>query len=174
MKLSYLLTILLLYSLNASAKLQTKFFNCSFGDSKEQVANKMRINGYTPIKGNEGLHYISLSFGGVNGWTVSFEYKNYRFYRIEFVKDDTSKYPILTDISRKIAAKYPQYVIEDFVDYYPNDFFRFDGGCKISDGQVTCYMYANRIRLPNNTWEYMSNLVYEKSGNGRFSSADEL
>ena len=150
MKLSYLLTILLLYSLNASAKLQTKFFNCSFGDSKEQVANKMRINGYTPIKGNEGLHYIGLSFGGVNGWTVSFEYKNYRFYRIEFVKDDTSKYPILTDISRKIAAKYPQYVIEDFVDCYPNDFFRFDGGCKISDGQVTCYMYANRIRLPNN------------------------
>ena len=126
------------------------------------------------LKENEGLHYIGLSFGGVNGWTVSFEYKNYRFYRIEFVKDDTSKYPILTDISRKIAAKYPQYVIEDFVDYYPNDFFRFDGGCKISDGQVTCYMYANRIRLPNNTWEYMSNLVYEKSGNGRFSSADEL
>ena len=126
------------------------------------------------LKENEGLHYIGLSFGGVNGWTVSFEYKNYRFYRIEFVKDDTSKYPILTDISRKIAAKYPQYVIEDFVDYYPNDFFRFDGGCKISDGQVTCYMYANRIRLPNNTWEYMSNLVYDKSGNGRFSSADEL
>ena len=126
------------------------------------------------LKENEGLHYIGLSFGGVNGWTVSFEYKNYRFYRIEFVKDDTSKYPILTDISRKIAAKYPQYVIEDFVDYYPNDFFRFDGGCKISDGQVTCYMYANRIRLPNNTWEYMSNLVYEKSGNGRFSSADDL
>ena len=126
------------------------------------------------LKENEGLHYIGLSFGGVNGWTVSFEYKNYRFYRIEFVKDDTSKYPILTDISRKIAAKHPQYVIEDFVDYYPNDFFRFDGGCKISDGQVTCYMYANRIRLPNNTWEYMSNLVYEKSGNGRFSSADEL
>ena len=134
----------------------------------------MRINGYMPTKGNEGLHYIGLSFGGVNGWTVSFEYKNYRFYRIKFVKDDTSKYPILTDISRKIAAKYPQYVIEDFVDYYPDDFFRFDGGCKISDGQVTCYMYANRIRLPNNTWEYMSNLVYEKSGNGRFSSADEL
>ena len=126
------------------------------------------------LKENEGLHYIGLSFGGVNGWTVSFEYKNYRFYRIKFVKDDTSKYPILTDISRKIAAKYPQYVIEDFVDYYPNDFFRFDGGCKISDGQVTCYMYANRIRLPNNTWEYMSNLVYEKSGNGRFSSTDEL
>lgn len=126
------------------------------------------------LKENEGLHYIGLSFGGVNGWTVSFEYKNYRFYRIEFVKDDTSKYPILTDISRKIAAKHPQYVIEDFVDYYPNDFFRFDGGCKISDGQVTCYMYANRIRLPNNTWEYMSNLVYEKSGNGRFSSTDEL
>ena len=126
------------------------------------------------LKENEGLHYIGLSFGGVNGWTVSFEYKNYRFYRIEFVKDDTSKYPILTDISRKIAAKYPQYVIEDFVDYYPDDFFRFDGGCKISDGQVTCYMYANRIRLPNNTWEYMSNLVYDKSGNGRFSSADEL
>ena len=126
------------------------------------------------LKENEGLHYIGLSFGGVNGWTVSFEYKNYRFYRIEFVKDDTSKYPILTDISRKIAAKHPQYVIEDFVDYYPDDFFRFDGGCKISDGQVTCYMYANRIRLPNNTWEYMSNLVYEKSGNGRFSSADEL
>lgn len=126
------------------------------------------------LKENEGLHYIGLSFGGVNGWTVSFEYKNYRFYRIEFVKDDTSKYPILTDISRKIAAKHPQYVIEDFVDYYPNDFFRFDGGCKISDGQVTCYMYANRIRLPNNTWEYMSNLVYDKSGNGRFSSADEL
>ena len=123
------------------------------------------------LKENEGLHYIGLSFGGVNGWTVSFEYKNYRFYRIEFVKDDTSKYPILTDISRKIAAKYPQYVIED---YYPDDFFRFDGGCKISDGQVTCYMYANRIRLPNNTWEYMSNLVYDKSGNGRFSSADEL
>ena len=120
------------------------------------------------LKENEGLHYIGLSFGGVNGWTVSFEYKNYRFYRIEFVKDDTSKYPILTDISRKIAAKHPQYVIEDFVDYYPNDFFRFDGGCKISDGQVTCYMYANRIRLPNNTWEYMSNLVYDKSGNGRF------
>ena len=126
------------------------------------------------LKENEGLHYIGLSFGGVNGWTVSFEYKNYRFYRIEFVKDDTSKYPILTDISRKIAAKHPQYVIEDFVDYYPNDFFRFDGGCKISDGQVTCYMYANRIRLPNNTWEYMSNLVYDKSGNGRFSSTDEL
>ena len=126
------------------------------------------------LKENEGLHYIGLSFGGVNGWTVSFEYKNYRFYRIEFVKDDTSKYPILTDISRKIAAKHPQYVIEDFVDYYPNDFFRFDGGCKISDGRVTCYMYANRIRLPNNTWEYMSNLVYDKSGNGRFSSADEL
>lgn len=126
------------------------------------------------LKENEGLHYIGLSFGGVNGWTVSFEYKNYRFYRIEFVKDDTSKYPILTDISRKIAAKHPQYVIEDFVDYYPNDFFRFDGGCKISDGQVTCYMYANRIRLPNNTWEYMSNLVYDKSGNGKFSSADEL
>ena len=126
------------------------------------------------LKENEGLHYIGLSFGGVNGWTVSFEYKNYRFYRIEFVKDDTSKYPILTDISRKIAAKHPQYVIEDFVDYYPNDFFRFDGGCKISDGQVTCYMYANRIRLPNNTWEYMSNLVYDKSGNGRFSSAEEL
>ena len=126
------------------------------------------------LKENEGLHYIGLSFGGVNGWTVSFEYKNYRFYRIEFVKDDTSKYPILTDISRKIAAKHPQYVIEDFVDYYPNDFFRFDGGCKISDGQVTCYMYANRIRLPNNTWEYMSNLVYDKSGNGRFSSADDL
>ena len=126
------------------------------------------------LKENEGLHYIGLSFGGVNGWTVSFEYKNYRFYRIKFVKDDTSKYPILTDISRKIAAKHPQYVIEDFVDYYPNDFFRFDGGCKISDGQVTCYMYANRIRLPNNTWEYMSNLVYDKSGNGRFSSADEL
>ena len=123
------------------------------------------------LKENEGLHYIGLSFGGVNGWTVSFEYKNYRFYRIKFVKDDTSKYPILTDISRKIAAKYPQYVIED---YYPDDFFRFDGGCKISDGQVTCYMYANRIRLPNNTWEYMSNLVYDKSGNGRFSSADEL
>ena len=75
------------------------------------------------LKENEGLHYIGLSFGGVNGWTVSFEYKNYRFYRIEFVKDDTSKYPILTDISRKIAAKYPQYVIEDFVDYYPDDFF---------------------------------------------------
>ena len=126
------------------------------------------------LKENEGLHYIGLSFGGVNGWTVSFEYKNYRFYRIEFVKDDTSKYPILTDISRKIAAKHPQYVIEDFVDYYPNDFFRFDGGCKISDGQVTCYMYANRIRLPNNTWEYMSNLVYDTSGNGRFSSAHEL
>ena len=72
------------------------------------------------------------------------------------------------------AWKYPQYVVEDFVDYYPDDFFRFDGGCKISDGQVTCYMYANRIRLPNNTWEYMSNLVYEKSGNGRFSSADDL
>ena len=123
------------------------------------------------LKENEGLHYIGLSFGGVNGWTVSFEYKNYRFYRIKFVKDDTSKYPILTDISRKIAAKYPQYVIED---YYPDDFFRFDGGCKISDGQVTCYMYANRIRLPNNTWEYMSNLVYDKSGNGRFSSADDL
>ena len=123
MKLSYLLTILLLYSLNASAQLQTKFFNCSLGDSKEHVANKMRINGYMPTKGNEGLHYIGLSFGGVNGWTVSFEYKNYRFYRIKFVKDDTSKYPILTDISRKIAAKYPQYVIEDFVDYYPDDFF---------------------------------------------------
>ena len=75
------------------------------------------------LKENEGLHYIGLSFGGVNGWTVSFEYKNYRFYRIKFVKDDTSKYPILTDISRKIAAKYPQYVIEDFVDYYPDDFF---------------------------------------------------
>ena len=126
------------------------------------------------LKENEGLHYIGLSFGGVNGWTVSFEYKKYRFYRIEFVKDDTSKYPILTDISRKIAAKHPQYVIEDFVDYYPNDFFRFDGGCKISDGQVTCYMYANRIRLPNNTWEYMSNLVYDKSGDGRCSSGDEL
>ena len=114
------------------------------------------------LKENEGLHYIGLSFGGVNGWTVSFEYKNYRCYRIELVAYDTSKYPILTDISRKIAAKHPQYVIEDFVDYYPNDFFRFDGGCKISDGQVTCYMYANRIRLPNNTWEYMSNLVYDK------------
>ena len=120
------------------------------------------------LKENEGLHYIGLSFGGVNGWTVSFEYKNYRFYRIEFVKDDTSKYPILTDISRKIAAKHPQYVIEDFVDYYPNDFFRFDGGCKISDGQVTCYMYANRIRLPNNNGNicqisYMRNQEMEDS-----------
>ena len=120
------------------------------------------------LKENEGLHYIGLSFGGVNGWTVSFEYKNYRFYRIKFVKDDTSKYPILTDISRKIAAKYPQYVIEDFVDYYPNDFFRFDGGCKISDGQVTCYMYANRIRLPNNNGNicqisYMRNQEMEDS-----------
>ena len=120
------------------------------------------------LKENEGLHYIGLSFGGVNGWTVSFEYKNYRFYRIEFVKDDTSKYPILTDISRKIAAKYPQYVIEDFVDYYPDDFFRFDGGCKISDGQVTCYMYANRIRLPNNNGNicqisYMRNQEMEDS-----------
>ena len=117
------------------------------------------------LKENEGLHYIGLSFGGVNGWTVSFEYKNYRFYRIEFVKDDTSKYPILTDISRKIAAKYPQYVIED---YYPDDFFRFDGGCKISDGQVTCYMYANRIRLPNNNGNicqisYMRNQEMEDS-----------
>ena len=120
------------------------------------------------LKENEGLHYIGLSFGGVNGWTVSFEYKNYRFYRIEFVKDDTSKYPILTDISRKIAAKHPQYVIEDFVDYYPDDFFRFDGGCKISDGQVTCYMYANRIRLPNNNGNicqisYMINQEMEDS-----------
>lgn len=174
MKLSYLINFFFLYCLNASAQLQTKFFNCSFGDTKEQVANKMRINGYTTSKGNEGLHYGELSFGGVNGWQVSFEYKNNIFYRIKFVKDDTSKYPILTDISRKIAAKYPQYVVEDFVDYYPDNFFRFDGGCKISDGQVTCYMYANRIRLPNNTWEYMSNLVYEKSGNGRFSSADDL
>ena len=64
MKLSYLLTILLLYSLNASAKLQTKFFNCSFGDSKEQVANKMRINGYTPIKGNEGLDTTVMVIDG--------------------------------------------------------------------------------------------------------------
>ena len=155
---SYRLSSLIAHSVILKNRWQIK---CEFIDIRQ-------------LKENEGLHYIGLSFGGVNGWTVSFEYKNYRFYRIEFVKDDTSKYPILTDISRKIAAKYPQYVIEDFVDYYPNDFFRFDGGCKISDGQVTCYMYANRIRLPNNTWEYMSNLVYEKSGNGRFSSTDEL
>lgn len=160
--------------LNASAQIQRTFLGNTFGDTIAQVISKMRNNGYGDRKISDELLYTNVSFGGVNGWNVHFRFNNGKFYCVEFIKNDNSKYTLLTDISKKIASKYPQYVIENYQDYYGNDFLVFDGGCKFSDGNVTCFMFADKVQIYGSGWEYMSHIKYQVGNSGRYSSTDDF
>ncbi len=166
--------ILLAICLNASAQIQRTFLGNTFGDTTTQVITQMRNNGYGDRKMSDELIYSNVSFGGVNGWSAHFKFKNGKFYCVEFVKNDNSRHSLLTDISKKVASKYPQYVVEDYQDFYGDDMLVFDGGCKLSDGSVTCYMYADRVKIYGRGWEFMSHLKYQISGSGRYSSTDDF
>jgi hypothetical protein len=137
---------MLIIALSINAKINTKFWDLSLGESsKEQVANVLQKKGYECLALNENVLGIEpqsgLDYGGTHWSAVVFSFYNNTLCEIKFFKYDVKDYSSMLYVLETLKDK----LEEKYDDYY---LFSDEESVVFDDGTTTlCVTLFNRKQI---------------------------